>query len=110
MSRELSFVRSYWKRTELCREDPFIFQDGRLQAISGNVIQRFVYMNNNFNIIVYFIVGGRMTYGVNDRRVIQGSPPWGLRTGAWPVAMECLITIIRRVDGTLLTAYCKRYF
>jgi hypothetical protein len=51
-----------------------------------------------------------MTYGANDRRVIHGSPPWRLRTGGWLVAMKCLITVIRGIDGTLLIAYCKRYF
>jgi hypothetical protein len=96
MSRELSLVTP-------------VFQDGRLQTISGNAIQRLIDMNNNFDAVVCFIVSGSTTYAADDRRVIHDSPPWGLRTGRWPAAMECLITFISRLDTTLLMDYCKRY-
>jgi hypothetical protein len=98
------------ERAELGRVHALVFQHGRLQAISGDAIQRFVDMNNNFDVVVYFIVGGSRTYAADDRRVIHGSPPWGLRTGGWPVAMECLIKVIRHIASTLLRDYCKQYY
>jgi hypothetical protein len=66
-------VISKW--TELCREHPIIFQDGCLQAISGNAIQCLIDMNDDFDIIEWFIVSGNMAYGADDRRVSHGSPP-----------------------------------
>jgi hypothetical protein len=98
------------KRAELCPVHTLVFQNGRLQALSGNAIQRFIDMNNYFDTVVYFIVGGNSTYGANDLRVIHGSPPWGLHTVGWPVAMNCLITVIRGVDSTLFMDYYKQYF
>jgi hypothetical protein len=62
-------------------EHAIIFQDSRFQTISGNAIQCCIDMNNNFAIIVYFMVNGNRTGSANDRRVILGFPPWGLRTG-----------------------------